>query len=68
MSEDIGQIKDYLKQIVKQEFLPHLFSRVDTHKQFISELGDLIGQYSTLIDTLNNRTEGESINEVIQLN
>ena len=67
MSENIEKIKDYLGQIVKQEFLPHLFSRVDSHKQFLSELSDMIGEHSNLIDNLNYENEHDSIDVVVDL-
>ncbi|MBT8386305.1 MAG: ATP-binding protein, partial [Ignavibacteria bacterium] len=68
MNENINQIKEYLQQVVKQEFLPHLFSKIDSHKHYFSELSELIGEYSNLFDTLSNENEYNTIEGVIELN
>jgi hypothetical protein len=67
MNENLGKIKDTLKQIVEQEFLPNLFSRVDSHEQFFSELSEMIGEYSNLIEKLNYENEYNSIEDIIEL-
>lgn len=67
MNDNIEDLKEKLGRIVKEEFLPHLFARIASHKQFLSELNKLIGEYEDLFINLSSENEFESIKGVIKL-
>ena len=68
MNENIEQIKAYLAEVVNQEFLPQVFAKINSHKQYLSELSEMIEVYSKLSDNINSESEFESINGAIKLN
>lgn len=68
MNENIDQIKAYLEQVVNQEFLPQIFAKINSHKQYLSELNEMIDGYNKLSDNLNSENEFESIDGAIKLN
>ncbi|MEO8232174.1 MAG: hypothetical protein ABI638_07815 [Ignavibacteriota bacterium] len=68
MTEDVKEIKRFLNQVVKQEFLPQLFSRISSHKQFLSEIVIHTYKYLVLIDNLYISSEYSSISSIIELN
>ncbi|MCC6255444.1 MAG: hypothetical protein IT276_11055, partial [Ignavibacteriaceae bacterium] len=68
MNENIDQIKAYLEQVVNQEFLPQIFAKINSHKQYLSELNEMIDRYNKLSDNLNSENEFESIDGAIKLN
>ncbi len=67
MTENIEEIKIFLHQAVKQEFLPQLFIKIESHKKFLAELSKLIEEYPALTAKINNYNDDGSIESVIKL-
>lgn len=67
MTENIEEIKIFLHQAVKQEFLPQLFIKIESHKKFLAELYKLIEEYPALTAKINNYNDDGSIESVIKL-
>lgn len=68
MTEDVNELKLFLNKAVKQEFLPQLFTRINSHKQFLTEIVSLTDKYPVLIDNLSISSEHSSITNITELN
>ncbi len=67
MNENIDKIRDYLRQVVEQEFLPQIYLKINSHKGYLTDLSDLIGNYKELFFKLSIENESDSIQKVIEL-
>ncbi len=67
MNENIEKIRDYLRQVVEQEFLPQVYLKINSHKGYLTDLSDLIGNYKELFFKLSIENESDSIQKVIEL-
>ena len=68
MSENLKEIKKYLEQAVETNFLPHLFSRLDKHREFLSNVSELVNEYENLFNRLGEDKDIEVVNDAADLN
>ncbi|MDX1799273.1 MAG: hypothetical protein R3255_11540, partial [Candidatus Lokiarchaeia archaeon] len=64
----LEEIKKYLEQSVETNFLPHLFSRLDKHREFLSNVSELVNEYENLFNRLGEDKDIEIVNDAAELN